>query len=66
MADNIGTLLTSPIRPASDQDTFPTSWANEALGGSKIVTNITERNNIPLDRRISGEVCYVSNEKKYI
>lgn len=64
MANNQGTLITSPVRPFSDQDNFPSAYANELLGGNKIALDLTSRNNIPLERRAEGERCFVISENK--
>lgn len=59
MANNIGTLVTSPIRPQGEQDQFPTAHANELLGGHHQVVLLTDRNAIPDSRRLEGMTCYV-------
>jgi hypothetical protein len=59
MSNNIGTLVTSPIRPHGIQDTFPSAHANELLGGHHQVTLLVERNAISLERRLIGMTCYV-------
>lgn len=59
MANNIGTLVTSPIRPQGELDQFPTAYANELLGGHHQVVLISERNAIPDSRRLEGMTCYV-------
>lgn len=59
MANNIGTLVTSPVRPFSGADTFPTSYANENLGGFKTCQSISERNSIPVERLTVGTLVYV-------
>lgn len=65
MANNIGaTLIVAPIRPQSSEDTFPSSYANEALGGHHCVTTITERNAISTARRVEGMTCYVAEDEK--
>jgi hypothetical protein len=59
MANNIGTLVAAPIRPASDQDTFPAALANEIMGGLHAVTSVAERDAIPAARRKEGMFCAV-------
>lgn len=59
MANNIGTLVTSPIRPQGELDQFPTAHANELLGGHHQVILLAERNAIPVSRRLAGMTCYV-------
>jgi hypothetical protein len=63
MANNLGTIITAPIRPVSDLDKFPSAYANELLGGFKIVASITERNAIPTERRTEGSLAYVIADK---
>ena len=63
MANNVGTLVIAPIRPASDQDAFPTALANEVQGGLHCVTTLAERNAIPTLRRVAGMKCWVENEQ---
>lgn len=63
MANNVGTLVLSPVRPYSDQDTFATSFANEIKGGHHSVDTIAERNAITAERLQDGMTCYVASEK---
>lgn len=65
MSNNPGTLVTSPIRPQSPDDTFPSAFANEIKGGFKTFADITERDASPIDRRNEGELCYVISEDLY-
>lgn len=60
MANNIGTLVTSPIRPQGQLDTFPTALSNELLGGHHQVELLLERNSIAAERRQEGMTCYVA------
>ena len=64
MNNNIGTLITSIIKTFSDLDVFPVADANDLLGGFKVVSTINDRNNIPLERRVEGNFCYIINEEK--
>ena len=64
MANNTGTLVTSPIRPFSQDDTFPSAYSNELLGGYKTVATIVERDAIPSDRKTVGFLVYVTSENK--
>lgn len=59
MANNLGTLVTSPIRPASDQDTFPSAFANEIKGGHHTVAAFADLAKIPADRLQNGMSCFV-------
>jgi hypothetical protein len=59
MSTNLGTLVISPIRPYDSTDTFPSSYANEALGGYHSVANNTDRDAIPTERREFGMLVYV-------
>jgi hypothetical protein len=61
--NNIGTLVIAPIRPQSTLDSFPSTLANEALGGHHSVATISDRNSIPLARRQEGMNCFVGSNK---
>lgn len=64
MANNTGTLVTSPVRPASDADTFPIAHASELLGGHHHAATLTARNAIPAERREEGMMCYVAEDRR--
>ena len=64
MANNIGTLITSIIKTFSNLDTFPVADSNDLLGGFKVVQDINSRDNIPLERRVEGSLCYIISEQK--
>lgn len=64
MMENIGTLITAPIRPASDLDHFPTALANEIKGGRHTAATLAERDTIPSDRLEVGMQCWVEAEQK--
>lgn len=59
MANNKGTLVSAPIRPFSDQDTYPSFYANEGQGGCHNVSSIQERDGISQDRLVNGMLCTV-------
>lgn len=66
MAQNTGTLLGAPIRPADSLDQFPAFHANEGKGGFFSVPDIATRNAIPSARREIGmRVKVVSEDKDY-
>jgi len=60
MSNNSGTLIISPIRPQDSADTYPAFYANDGLGGHHQYATMTERDNIPSDRRLEGMTCYVA------
>jgi hypothetical protein len=64
MAQNIGTLLGSAIRPADSLDAFPSFHANEGKGGFYSVATIAERDAITSLRREIGMRIRVISEKK--
>lgn len=64
MSANTGTIITAPIRPATTDDTYPTAYANELLGGTQIYYNIADRNAIPYARRKLGMQCIILNTDK--
>lgn len=59
MPNNTGTLIAAPIRPISSDDTFPTAYANEILGGHHQTATLTARDAIPAERRAEGMLCTV-------
>jgi hypothetical protein len=65
MTANKGTIISSPIRPATTADTYPTAYADELLGGYHSVASIAERNAIPYARRKLGMQCIVIANKVY-
>ena len=68
MANNIGTLIVSPIRPQGETDVFPTVYSNEALGGHHQVANDFARDSISPSRLTDGMLVTVlssnSNDNK--
>ena len=64
MADNVGTLVTAPIRPGSDLDTFPAFYADEGKGGWHAALTLAARDAIPTDRLGMGMRCWVESEQK--
>lgn len=64
MANNTGTLVTSPVRPQSDADEFPSAFANELQGGYHEVADLTARDAITASRREEGMACFVVAESK--
>jgi len=61
MPNNIGMLVTAPIRPVSIFDKYPVALQNEIKGGMHSVANLLERNTIPIERRCIGLFCYVAS-----
>lgn len=64
MPNNIGTLVGQPIRPISEEDTFPSQHQNEIQGGWHTVETIQDRDQIPMERRTVGMAVYVQEEDK--
>jgi len=65
MPKNNGTLISSPIRPLSPGMTIPTAYSNELLGGFHTVTAVSDMNNIPVSRRLFGQLVYVTNDDQF-
>jgi len=65
MAQNKGTLVSSPIRPLTTGMTIPTAYADEIKGGLHTVSNLAERNQIPTDRRDFGMMVYVEGSDDF-
>jgi hypothetical protein len=59
MAENQGTLVSAPIKTFSDQDTFPTHYANDGAGGWVTAATVTAMLAIPTERLEEGQVCFV-------
>lgn len=57
---NQGTVVASTLRPTSSDDKFPIVINNEGKGGVHSYQSLTERNQIPLQRRDWGMLCYVT------
>lgn len=54
-----GTLISSPIRPISASMSFPVAYADEIKGGLHSVSNTSDRDLIPRDRREFGMLVYI-------
>jgi hypothetical protein len=65
MPNNSGTLLIAPIRPQGTLDTFPTHYADEALGGYHVVADNTALLAIPALRREDGMIVFVTGENRH-
>lgn len=67
MGANSGTNVAAAITTFTSDDKYPTAYANEIKGGRHSVGTLTDRNNIPKERRLVGMHCYVvSDECAYI
>lgn len=68
MANNTGTLVISPVRPANQADTFPTALMDEIKGGLHSINDIIDiATEVPFLRREVGMwVWDVENEKVYV
>lgn len=64
MSQNIGTLITSAIRPNDSDDPIASVFSNEVKGGNHSVDNIPQRNSIIFERRNWGMLCYVKDDDK--
>jgi hypothetical protein len=65
MRDDL-TIITAPIGPTSDLDSYPTHLAIWGKGGYRTVATIFDRNAIPSLRREAGMVVWVvENETRY-
>lgn len=62
MSQNIGTLITSPIRPNDSLDPIASAYSNELLGGLHSVTASSDRDAIMSVRRSWGMMCYVVDD----
>jgi hypothetical protein len=64
MAQNVGTLVSSAIRPNNSLDPIASAFASEIRGGLHTATSSTDRNNIIFERREWGMMCYVVNDNQ--
>jgi hypothetical protein len=62
MAKNIGTLVSSAIRPNDSLDPIATAFSNEIKGGLHNSDTLTDRNSIIFERREWGMLCYVIDQ----
>lgn len=62
MSQNIGTLITSSIRPSDSLDLIASAWSNEIKGGHHTYATILERNSIIEPRREWGMLCTIFND----
>ena len=64
MAQNIGTLVSSAIRPNDSLDPIASAYATEIKGGLHTAATSTDRNSIIFERREWGMMCYVVVDNK--
>ena len=64
MAQNVGTLISSAIRPHDSLDPIASAFASEIKGGFHTATTTSSRNSIIIERREWGMMCYVTDEDK--
>ena len=62
MSQNIGTLITSPIRPNDSLDLIASAFANEVKGGHHVYATLVERDSIYESRRDWNMLCTVYND----
>ena len=62
MSQNIGTLISAPIRPNDSLDSIPSAYANEILGGIHNYETLTDVYLISTDRRQWGMLATVYND----
>jgi hypothetical protein len=62
MADLTGTIVISGLKPTSTDDTYETHSAIYGKGGHRTVTNTTERDAIPSDRREIGMSVWCASD----
>lgn len=65
MPKNLGTLITSTIRPLSQNSGIATVLGNEIKGGYHVVGNLSDRNLITIDRRVFGMLVYVISSDEF-
>lgn len=65
MADLKGTVVASQIVPGSSDDKYATHHEQYGAGGYRTVASVSERNNIPQERRVVGMLINVIDDKIY-
>lgn len=65
MADLKGTVVASQIVPGSSDDKYATHHEQYGVGGYRTVASVSERNNIPQERRVVGMLVNVTGDKIY-
>lgn len=63
-ADELGTIVASPITVGSSLNIFPSAFMFEIKGGAHEAADVTARDAIPAARRTIGMTCYVISENK--
>jgi hypothetical protein len=63
MAQNTGTLIFGTLKTFDSLDTYPVAETNDILGSAKSVATLTDRDNIPVERRQIGMTVYVNADK---
>lgn len=59
---NVGTLVSSAIRPVDSLDPIASAYSNEILGGHHTYETMSERDSIIRERRQWGMLCTVYND----
>lgn len=62
MSQNVGTLISSSIRPNNPLDPIASAYSNELLGGHHTYETMAERDAIIIERRQWGMLCTVYND----
>lgn len=62
MSQNIGTLITAPVRPYDTEDLMATALSNEIYGGLHSYSTLLERDSIMEERRNWGMFCNVYDD----
>lgn len=63
--NNVGTLVTAPVRPQASNDTYPSAIANEVKGGPFTAANLAGLSNIPAPRLEVGAIGYAADTGLY-
>jgi hypothetical protein len=65
MPKNLGTLITSTIRPLSQNSGIATVLGNEIKGGYHVVSTLSDRNLISVARRTFGMLVYLTTSDEF-
>jgi hypothetical protein len=64
MATIPGTIVSAKVTTGDTANTYPVADQSEIRGGNHSVETLTDRDNIPAERRMEGMTCWVGSEGK--
>lgn len=61
---NNGILVVDTLKPYDSSDVYPVTESTYVKGGHHQTATLTDRDNIPTERRLEGMTCWVVSESK--